>query len=393
MATVKFAKGTQVAYDALMSKDSGTLYFITDITAPALYLGELKLSSVAELAAALTRIGTNETDIASLKSALSGIDLATKGSVKAAIEAVQTATNTTIGSLESLTTTSKTDVVSAINEVKKAVDDVATTGAITIDTAKTTAGYAKSYTIKQGENQIGVIDIPKDLVVTEGKVIVATASGNKFVDGEGNEVAVTAAGTYIQLTVANQDAPIFINVKNLVDAYTAAADATQVQLAVNGYTLSATLVAGGVGTTELADDAVTTAKIADANVTKAKLSTELQASIDKADNAVQSVVEGTANGTISVDGTDVNVHGLGSAAYTDSTAYDASGAAAAVLGTSADVSGTATVYGVKADVAAALGSASDTKDANTVYGAKAAAADAETNAKKYTDDSLTWGPI
>lgn len=47
----------------------------------------------------------------------------------------------------------------------------------------------------------------------------------------------------------------------------------------------------------------------------------------KADSAVQKVKEGTANGTITVDGTDVNVHGLGSAAYTESTAYDAAGAA------------------------------------------------------------------
>ena len=37
--------------------------------------------------------------------------------------------------------------------------------------------------------------------------------------------------------------------------------------------------------------------------------------------AVQSVTEGTANGTINVDGTDVSVHGLGSAAYTQSTDY------------------------------------------------------------------------
>ena len=47
----------------------------------------------------------------------------------------------------------------------------------------------------------------------------------------------------------------------------------------------------------------------------------------KADSAIQSVTEGSANGTISVDGTDVEVHGLGSAAYTNSSAYDASGAA------------------------------------------------------------------
>ena len=47
----------------------------------------------------------------------------------------------------------------------------------------------------------------------------------------------------------------------------------------------------------------------------------------KADSAVQSVTTGTTNGTVAVDGTDVAVKGLGSAAFTDTTAYDASGAA------------------------------------------------------------------
>lgn len=42
---------------------------------------------------------------------------------------------------------------------------------------------------------------------------------------------------------------------------------------------------------------------------------------------VKSVTTGSTNGTISVDGTDVAVYGLGSAAYTASTAYDVSGAA------------------------------------------------------------------
>ena len=40
-----------------------------------------------------------------------------------------------------------------------------------------------------------------------------------------------------------------------------------------------------------------------------------------ADSAVKTVAEGTTNGTIAVDGTNVAVHGLGSAAYTDSDAY------------------------------------------------------------------------
>ena len=60
----------------------------------------------------------------------------------------------------------------------------------------------------------------------------------------------------------------------------------------------------------------------------------------KADTAVQTVVEGTTNGTIAVDDEDVPVHGLGSAAYTESSAYDAAGAATSAVSTH-NTSGTA----------------------------------------------------
>lgn len=46
---------------------------------------------------------------------------------------------------------------------------------------------------------------------------------------------------------------------------------------------------------------------------------------------VYTLVEGTANGTVKFDGTDIKVHGLGSAAYTESTAYDKAGAANTAL--------------------------------------------------------------
>ena len=42
------------------------------------------------------------------------------------------------------------------------------------------------------------------------------------------------------------------------------------------------------------------------------------------------ITEGTDNGTIKVNGTDVEVHGLGNAAFTSSGAYDSAGSAAAV---------------------------------------------------------------
>ena len=49
--------------------------------------------------------------------------------------------------------------------------------------------------------------------------------------------------------------------------------------------------------------------------------------------AVQSVATGSENGTIAVNGTDVAVKGLGGAAYTESSAYDAAGAASGVKST------------------------------------------------------------
>ena len=218
-------------------------------------------------------------------------------------------TESDIGDLEKLATSNKTDLVAAINEVRNSVSAGGTAAAITITTSTTTSGALKSYTVKQGDNTIGVIDIPKDMVVTSGEVVV-NPSGQ-------------TAGTYIKLVLANVTDPLYINVGALVDIYKAKANAAQIQISVDSNTreISATIVAGSIGTTELAADSVTTVKIADANVTLAKLSTSVQASLGKADSAVQKITEGSTNGKIKVDGTEVAVHGLGSAAFTESSVY------------------------------------------------------------------------
>ena len=178
-----------------------------------------------------------------------------------------------LGDLEKLNTNAKDDLVNAINEVRAAVSAGGTAAAISMDTSVTTDGALKSYSLFQGENKIGTIDIPKDMVVESGEVVT---------NPEGQ-----AEGTYIKLVLANVSEPLFINVGTLVDIYKAKANAAQVQVTVdaNSREISAAIVAGSIGTTELADDSITTAKIVDNNVTKAKLSTALQASIDKADAA------------------------------------------------------------------------------------------------------------
>ena len=66
---------------------------------------------------------------------------------------------------------------------------------------------------------------------------------------------------------------------------------------------------------------------AEGNKVTVAATTALTEAVGKANSAVQSVVEGDNNGEIKVDSTAVKVHGLGSAAFTNSDAYDAAGTA------------------------------------------------------------------
>lgn len=142
-------------------------------------------------------------------------------------------------------------------------------------TAKETAnaGYLKSYTFTGPDGTPVDIDIPKDLVVTKGEIVK-----------EGKN-------TFIQLTIANQVAPVKINVKDLVDVYTAQANAAQVQLAISGANeISATIKPGSIAKTDLA--------------------TAVQGSLDKADAAAPQSALDAANAEIAKIKTDVAAHGV-----------------------------------------------------------------------------------
>ena len=68
-------------------------------------------------------------------------------------------------------------------------------------------------------------------------------------------------------------------------------------------------------------------------------------------NITYTLTEGSADGTVAFNGSDVAVHGLGSAAYTESSAYDVAGAAAgvqtALTGTAEDTASDLTLNGLK----------------------------------------------
>lgn len=171
---------------------------------------------------------------------------------------------------------------------------------------------------KNGANVGAAINIPKDLFVKSGEVVV---------NPEGQP-----AGTYIKLTLQNQEAPLYINVATLIDAYTGV-DGTEITVAVS-------------------EDNKISAVIKDGTIALGKLAQGVQDSLGKADTALQKadIAEGATNGTIAVKGTDIAVHGLKDAAY--STVADlnkhADDAVDALKGTEADATTAITVYGARA---------------------------------------------
>lgn len=214
-----------------------------------------------------------------------------------------------------------------------------------------TEGMSASYQLTKDGAVVGaVIDIPKDMVVKSGSV-------QTFAAGE-LPAGVPEAGTYIVLVLANATSDkLYIKVDDLIEYVTSgSAEGDMVFINIDPKTHKVT------------------ATITDGSITETKLAKAVTDKLALASSAVQEVKAGTANGTIAVDGAEVAVTGLKSAAYTESTAYDAAGTAdgvkTALEGTDADEATAVTIKGAKkyADAQAA-----------------AAKSGAESTAKGYVD--------
>lgn len=242
--------------------------------------------------------------------------------------------------------------------------------------------YAAVYNLtKDGKNVGASINIPKDMVVKSGEVVTNPDE--------------THTGTFLVLTLANAtEDKIYINVADLIEYVTSGSKT------------------GDMVVIDVSADHKVTATITDGTVTKAKLAVDVQTSLGKADSAVQAadIIEGTENGTISVKGTAVAVHGLQDAAYAtvkslnDHADNTATTAAAAVKGTDADADTAITVYGARAlaqkgvDDAAAAKAEADKKvasvaaaDKSVVVGGTAIAPTVKVGISATEGNALTLG--
>ena len=153
------------------------------------------------------------------------------------------------------------NVEDALKEIVNKISSAQEDSAVTVVKDEVAGEYAAVYHVQQNGVNVGVpINVPKDYLVKSAEikeceqVDVPTAGlqvGDKYIDfvinsvsGEGNE------------------SHIYLRVQDLIEDFTVAAGATEIQLTISPTReVSATLVDGGVSTTKIADKAVTLAKL------------------------------------------------------------------------------------------------------------------------------------
>ena len=179
------------------------------------------------------------------------------------------------------------------------------------------------------KNENGIYQLTKDGIKVDGAIIEADQVVKSGTVETYAEAGVWGEpGTYIVLTIANKTSDkLYINVGGLIEYVTAgtpgANEAVKISVSKD-HKVTADLIDGKVLGKHLADGTVTLGKLAEG----------VQTSLGKADSAVQSITESTANGKINVDGTDVAVHGLTDAAF--ETIENIQAGAVATAGTNAD---------------------------------------------------------
>lgn len=282
MANVKFLSGSYAQYSSLAVKDPNTLYFVDGgqlfkgdvsysdqivvvsalpgaLVAGKVYVNTTDKSvtyydgttSTVVVPATVGVIGdsTPDTDLANVKAIKDFVD-AEIAKIPAQVDYTVTLVDETTGTGEKTKQTIKQGKAGSEKEV----------GTIVVPDLKMEVkatpndGYLKTYQFTYGTGSAFEIDIPKDLVVTAGEVIVVDSS---------NPISGLTDGTYLKLTIANQTDPVYINTSDLCDVYTGktATDGISVSVSASNE-ISATLVGKAVTEANLEDTLAT--KINDA---------------------------------------------------------------------------------------------------------------------------------
>ena len=340
----------------MISNEAGTLVKLASTTASGDLASDVATlqGQVADLISKVGKAAEGEdaaTGLYALIDEVKALANAKVASVKATDKSITIGGSTTAPTVKVSISAAEDNALSLADDGLKVVVPEVTHPEYTIVKKADSGDYAAVYQLTKDGTAVGAdINIPKDMMVKSGSV--QTYEAGSLPGG------VTEAGTYIVLVLNDEaETKLYINVGNLIEYVTSgSAEGDMVFVNIDPLTHKVT------------------ATITDGTITETKLAKAVTDKLAKAVSAVQKVEAGTTNGTISVDGTEVAIPGLKSAAYAESSAFDAAGTADGVkttlIGADGDASTAATIAGAKkhADEAAA-----------------AAKSGAETTAKGYVD--------
>lgn len=346
------------------------------------YIQVVKPTTVAADLSALTkRVTTAENNISAADGKLTIIQGEGEGSIKkAAADAKQgaidaaatdatTKANKALEDAKADSTTKKTEAIAAAAaETTKQVSSAKTELQASIDAkadkATTLAGYgiADAYTKAQVDSNITaavanahhlkreiVAQLPAISSANEDTIYMVPDSG--LTDSAGSNTSAYTEymlinGAFERIGTSSADLSNYFTKDQVTSAINtakgeAAVDATSKadtakQAAITAAATDATTKADTAKAAAIAeagkkaDKALEDAKVYSNGLAK-NYATAAQGA--KADSALQAadVVEGTVNGAISVKGASVKVHGLGTAAYADTSTFDTAGAATGAL--------------------------------------------------------------
>lgn len=329
MADFIISRGLQASYNAISTKNADTIYVATDTG--HMYLGDSPLTDHIIFDKPATGVKGN-IYVQDGTWAWDGTDYVALGADVTTIVSDVANLKTRMGTAESDITALEADMTTAKGNITSLTNDKA-------DKATTLAGYGigDAYTKTQTDSKIAEAVANADHLkraIVDNLPEVASADANtiymvKKTGGSGEQQydeymlingafekigdsAVNLSGYATETWVTQQITPV----SNKVTA---------------NETAIATLNGTGDGSVTKAVNDAKTAAVTEAKEYADSLAGNYATAAQgtKADSAVQKaqVTSGSANGTIAVQGTDVAVKGLGSAAYAATSAFDAAGKA------------------------------------------------------------------
>lgn len=283
-----------------------------------------------------TEMDTAQGDITTIKGQITTINGEGEGSIKKAASDAQTAAIAAAKTYTDQETAKKANIehthkIADVNGLQAALDGKAnaththTTAQVDgldtalagkADKATTLAGYGitDAYTTTQTDSKIAEAIAAADHLKRE---IVETLPEVSKADE--NTIYMVPQGGSIQDPGTSAS---HYNEYLLINGAFELIGSSQVDL--SGYATE-TFVTNAINALDVADTAVANQYVSQVVETDGKIA------VTRESLPVTSVTEGAGNGTIAVNGADVNVHGLGSAAYTDAADYEVAGAAAAAV--------------------------------------------------------------